>query len=398
VTRLTDASGAVLFSGAPAGSNYEVIVTANIAGNQYSTTGTYQATASNPSPSVAPFAVLEADVSTLTFQIGKLSDLDISTFSALSEGSILEEFTDLLAAASSTDVEVVSGEAVLENTAGVYKTSGIVYTEIITPSPLAQWEMVRIAATVPVNTDYTVRFYTRVGTGPFALIPDAELSGNSVGFSDTLIDISGLDAVGYPSITVGITLETSNTAQSPAIDEIAVFYTQSRTPGTSITYDITGTKTIGTNSSGSPIFKYDTSFTTDGVGEHTLADFEFDQYLIENQAGLDIASACSAYPYAHQAGVDGELSLTLVSGADNTARVHVVDALGRTIPGAEVTLSRSGYSQTRNTNVCGQAFFTGGVLEGSGYTLDVAVAGYANQSLSPFDVNGDTFQLVTLSI
>jgi hypothetical protein len=398
VTRLTDTSGAALFSGAPAGSNYEVIVTANIGGDQYSTTGTYRATTSNPSPSVAPFAVLEADVSTLTFQIGELSDLDISTYSALSEGSMFEEFTDLLATATSTNVAVVSGAAVLENTAGVYQASGIVYTEIITPSPLDRWETVRVAADVPVNTDYAVRFYTGTGTGPFILIPDAELSGNSVGFADSLIDISELDAVGYPSITVGIALETSNPAQTPAIDEIAVFYTQSQTPRASITYDITGTKTIGTNSSSSPIFKYDTSFTTDGSGEYTLIDLEFDQYLIENRAGLDVASACSAYPYVHRAGVDGELSLTLVAGAGNTARIQVVDVLGRTIPGVEVTLSRPGYSQTLDTNVCGQVFFTGGVSAESDYTLDVSVAGYANQSLSPVDVSGDAFQSVTLSI
>jgi type II secretory pathway pseudopilin PulG len=398
VTRLTDVSGAALFSGAPAGSNYEVSVTANIGGNQYSTTGTYQATTSNPNPSVAPFAVLEADVSTLTFQIGELSDLDISTYSALSEGSTLEEFTDLLTAASSTNVEVVSGDAVLENTAGVYQANGIVYTEIITPSPLYRWETVRVAADVPANTDYAVRFYTGTGTGPFSLIPDAELSGNSVGFADSLINISELEAVSYPSITAGITLETSNTAQTPAIDEIAVFYTQSQTPRASITYDITGTKTIGTNSSSSPIFKYDTSFTTDGAGEYELLDLEFDQYTIENQPGLDIASACPGYPLVHRAGVDSEIALTLVPDDSNTVRTQVVDALGRTIPGAEVTLSRPGYSQTLYSNVCGQVFFTGGVSAESDYTLDVSVAGYANQSLSPFDVNGDAFQSVMLSI
>jgi hypothetical protein len=398
VTRITDASGAALFSGAPAGSNYEVIVTANISGNQYSTAGTYRATTSNPNPSVAPFAVLEADVSTLTFQIGELSDLDITTYSALTEGSMLEEFTDLLTVATSTDIAAVGGNAVLENTAGVYQASGIVYTRVITPTTLYRWETVRVAANVPANTDFVVRFYTGVGAGPFTLIPDGDLPGNSVGFADSLIDISELDAGGYPSLTAGITLETTDTNLTPAIEEIAVFYTQSQTPRAAITYDITGTKTIGTNSSSSPIFKYDTSFTTDGSGEYTLADLEFDQYTIENQAGLDIASACSAYPYVHRAGVDGELSLTLVADAANTARVQVVDALGRTIPGAEVTLSRPGYSQTLYSNVCGQVFFSGGVSAEADYTVDVSAAEYASQSISPFDINGDVFQSVMLSI
>jgi type II secretory pathway pseudopilin PulG len=398
VTRLTDASGAALFSGAPAASDYEVTVTANISGNQYSTTGTYQATTSNPNPSVAPFAVLEADVSTLTFQIGELSDVDVSTYSARSEGSMREEFTDLLAVASSTDIEIVSDEAVLESTAGVYQTSGIVYTQLMTPTPVSRWETARVAADVPAGTNYEVRFYTGTGTGPFTLIPDTELSGNSVGFADSLIDISELDAGGFPSITAGITLETSNTAQTPAIDEIEVFYTQSQTPRTFVAYDIIGTKTIGTNGAAAPIYKYNTSFTTDGVGEYELLDLEFDQYTLQNQAGLDIASACPGHPLVLRAGVDSAIALTLVPDAANTARTQVVDGSGRVIPGASVTLSRTGYNQTLFTDVCGQAFFTGGVSSSTDYVLDVSVAGYADQTIDPLEINGDTFQSVMLSL
>jgi hypothetical protein len=397
VTRLTDASGAALFSGAPAGSNYQVSVTANIAGNQYSTTGTYQSTTSNPTPTVAPFTVLEADVSTLTFQIGELSDLDISTYSALAEGSTYEEFTDLLTVASSTNVESVSGEAVLENTAGVYQTNGIVYIEVITPTPLHSWETVRVATDVPVNTDYAVRFYTGTGTGPFTLIPDGDLPGNGIGFTDSLIDISMLDTTIYPSMTAGITLQTSDTTQTPAIDEIEIFYTQSQTPRSATTYDIFGTKSIGTNSSSSPIYKYDTSFTTDGSGEYEITDLEFDQYTIENQSGLDVASACPAHPFRHQAGIDGELSFTLVSNDTNTARVHVTDVSDRAIPGVEVTLSRPGYSQTINTNVCGQAFFTGGVSINNDYSIDISAAGYSDVNLTGIEISGDITQAVTMT-
>jgi|AntRauTorckE6833_2_1112554.scaffolds.fasta_scaffold01543_7 hypothetical protein len=395
--RTTDASGAALFSGAPAASEYEVIVTANIAGNQYSTAKTFRATTFNPNPSVAPFAVLEADISTLTFQIGELSDLDISTFSSITEGSMREEFSDLLAVATSSNIESVGGSVVLENTFGVYEASGIAYTEIITPTPLEQWEIVRIAPEVPVNTDYAVRFYTGTGTGPFALIPDSELPGNSVGFSDSLIDISALDSVAYPSLTAGITLETTDTAVSPEIDEIEVFYTQSRTPEVAMTYDITGTKTIGTNGSSSPIYKYDTSFTTNAAGTHTVSDLEFDLYTITNQSGLDISRACPAHPFVHQAGVDGKLAFTLVADALNTARIHVVDANGRTIPGATVMLSRPGYSQTQFTNVCGQTFFTGGVSTNNDYDIEVTAAGYTDENLTGIEIDGDIVKLITMT-
>jgi hypothetical protein len=395
VTRITDSSGAALFSGAPEASEYEVIVTANIAGNQYSSTQTYQATTSNPNPTVAPFAVLEADVSTLTFQIGELSDLDISTYSAISEGSMREDFADLLSVASSTNVEVVSGALVLENTLGVYQTDGIVFTEVITPSPLESWETVRIAAELPPSTSYVARLYT--GVGPFVMIPNSDFSGNSVGFSDSLIDISQLDPVAYPSITVGITLETTDTAQTPEIDEVEVFYTQSSTPRSSVSYDIVGTKTIGTSSTSAPIYKYESSFTTDAAGDYTISDLEFDQYTIDNQSGLDIASACPAHPFVHQAGVDGELEFTLVTNAPHTVRVQTTDGLGRLIPGASVTLSRPGYSQTINTNICGQAFFSGGFSSNTDYELEVSVAGFADETITSFEVNGDTVELITLA-
>mgnify|MGYP000879848803 CR=1 FL=1 len=82
VTNPTDVNGSALFA-VPADSGYQVEVTANIGGEQYSTAGTYVATTSNPNPVVGPFAVLEADVSTLTFQMGELSDIDIAVSSAI---------------------------------------------------------------------------------------------------------------------------------------------------------------------------------------------------------------------------------------------------------------------------------------------------------------------------
>jgi hypothetical protein len=394
VTRITDSSGAALFSGAPEASGYEVIVTGNIAGNQYSSTQTYQATTSNPNPTVAPFAVLEADVSTLTFQIGELSDLDVSTYSAITEGSMLEEFTDLLSVSSSTNVEVSGGSLVLENTLGVYETDGIVFTEIITPAPLESWETVRIASDLPVNTSFVTQLYT--GSGPFVRISDGDLPGNNVGFSDSLIDISDLDPIAYPSVTVGISLETTDTSQTPEIDEIEVFYIQSSTPRSSVSYDIVGTKTIGTSSTSAPIYKYESSFTTDAGGDYSISDLEFDQYIIESQSGLDIASACPAHPFVHQAGVDGDLQFILVPNAAHTLRVQTVDGLGRLVPGASVTLSRPGYSQTIDTNICGQAFFSGGFSTNTDFDLDISVAGFSDQSLSSFEVNGDTLQIITL--
>lgn len=396
VTRTTDASGAALFSGAPAAGNYEVFVTGNIAGNQYSTTQTYQATTSNPNPIVSPFAVLEADVSTLTFQIGELSDLDIITYTDILEGSMVEPFTDLLAVASSTDIEVSGGAAVLESTLGVYENSGIVFTEIIEPSVLEQWEVARVAVNVPVNTAHAVRFYTGTSTGPFTLIPDSELPGNSIGFTETIIDLSGLDAVTYDAITAGITLETIDTAVTPEVDEIAVFYRESATIRPSVSFDMHGEKSIGTDVSFNPIYKYTNSFSTDGSGEHNISDLEFDLYTIENTDGYDVASACPGDPYVHEAGVDAVAEYVLVANSANTARIIVEDSAGRAIPGASVNLTRPGYDTTILTNTCGQAHFTGGMSTSNDYQVTVIVAGYTDEIITAFGVDGDVQLTVTL--
>lgn len=396
VTSYTDASGAALFN-VPADSGYQVEVTASISGHDYSTDQTYEATTTNPNPIVAPFSVLESDVSTLTFQIGELSDLDIVTLSAITEGSLLEEFSDLLAVASSSLVETVTGELVLENTLGVYETSGETFLGPIEPSPLLGWQTLRVSATLPTNTSHHVHFYTGTTTGPYTLIPDSELPGNAIGFTDTIVDISGLESVTYPAVFVGVFLETTDTSVTPAIDEVSVYYRESVTSLPTITFDIRGDKTIGTDALLVPIYKYTDSLVTDGSGEITISDVEFDTYTLTVPASYDIAVGCPAHPFVQQAGVEGELELVLVGNAASTLRVSVADSLGRVIPGASVNLTRSGYDVTHLTNICGQVFFTGGLTDDTDYTIDVTATGYVDESISSFEVNSDTVTAVTLT-
>jgi type II secretory pathway pseudopilin PulG len=397
VTRIADAGGVALFSGAPAASNYEVIVTANISGHQYSTAQTYETTGANPNPIVSPFSVLVSDISTLTFQIGELSDLDIKTLSAVSEGVLKEEFTNLLAVDSSVDVEAVGGRLKLANVSSVYKTSGIAYLGVITPAPLLRWQTVRVAVDLPASTSHKVQLFTGVPTGPYTLIPDSELSGNVVGFTDTLIDISSLDPIAYPSIYIGVTLETTDTNVTPSVDEISLYYRNSETDLAGASFGIRGSKIIGTDAVSAPIYKYTDSLTTDGSGDVTIAALEFDTHVITPNGGYDIAMACPAHPFIHQAGVDGELEMVLVPNAVTTLRVSVIDTLGRVIPGAFVNLNRTGYTDTILTDSCGQVFFTGGLINSSDYEINVTATGYNNQTVSAFDINGDTLKIITLT-
>jgi hypothetical protein len=394
VTRVTDATGAALFSGAPAASEYQVEVTATISGQQYSTDQTYPATVANPIPLVAPFSVLESDVSTLTFQVDDLSDLTILAKSAITESSFQEMFVDLLAVASSSRV-VASGELALSDTLGVHETNGFAYLGPITPVPLQAWQTVRVVASAPADTAYRVQFFTSAVPGSFTLVPDSDLPGNAAGFSTTPIDISSLDTGVYPTLYVGIVLETTDTSKTPEIEEVTVFYRESETV-LATPFSIHGNKIIGSDASAQPIYKYDTSLNTDGSGAHTITDLEFDTYIV-GVSGYDIASACPAHPFAHIAGEDGELELVLVANAADTLRVSVVDTLGHVVPGATVRVSRAGYDVSIMTDGCGQAFFTGGVAAESDYSVEVAATGYTTYTASSFTISGDTTTAVTLT-
>lgn len=396
VTNLTDASGAALFN-VQADGGYQAVVTANVAGNQYSTSQTYEATVAVPNPSVAPFAVLESDVSTLTFQIGELSDMEISTYSSLVSGSVVETFTDLSGVASASNVTSDTDLLVLTNSLGVYDVAGVAYLNTVTPASLTEWVKVRVAASLPANTAHKVQFYTGAAPGPYTLIPDVDLPGNAVGFTSTMIDLSGLDVVSYPSIVVAARLETSDTSVTPAIDEIGVYYRESTVALTGIDLDIRGDKIIGTDSGSLPVYKYTNSVVTDGSGKVSLSDMEFDAYTLSNFSGYDVAMACPANPFIQEAGVDGNLEFLLVGDSVNTLRLTIVNGFGQTIPGAKIRMTRPGYDVTQYTDSCGQAFFTGGMSVNNDYTIEITATGYFDETITGYEIDGDKSETYLLT-
>jgi len=397
VTNLTTAAGSALFA-VPQDSGYQVEVSANIGGEQYSTARTYAATTTNPNPNVVPFSVAEAGISTLTFQIGALGDLDLSVKSAVVENSAAETFADSLGIALSNDTAVSGGDLVLADTAGVYQTSGIAYLNTTAPSTINSWEVVRVVPVIPATTNFLLRLYTGDAVGGYTPIPDSDLPGNSTGFTDTLIDVSALDVGTYATATIGITLSTSNTSVTPAIEEVAVYWRESDSALASQSFYIQGHKTIGTDASAAPIYKATSTATTNANGEIQIPDLEYDIYSVDTSASLDLARACPAYPIVHQAGIDSEVELLYVANSANTLRVHVLDSLNRSVPGVDVELRRSGYNQTLQTDTCGQVFFTGGPTNNNDYELTVSAPGYATQVVDPVEVNGDTVTTINLSV
>jgi len=392
VSRFSDVSGIALFSGAPAASNYQVIVT----GDGYSTDQTYAVSPTIPIPTTAPFTVLEADISTLTFQVDELGAIEVRTLASVTEDFVSELFVDAAGVATTTDTVVVSDQLQLRDVSGTFVSYGIAFLQALVPTPLTSWQKIVVIADTPVATSYRVQLYTGTTTA-YNLIPDSALPGNGAGFTDTIIDISSLDATTYPDITVGLLLETSDGSVSPLIDEVSVYYRESEALRTSEVVTIKGNKKVGTLGDATPIPKYSADVTTDSSGEATLTGMEFDTYqvtIVDNS--LRTALSCDTIPLIHRAGATTTLELVIVASTTHSVRVLVTDQTGAPLPGAEVALSRTGYADTQFTNACGQVYFDS-LIEVSDYLLEITRTGYDLITLSDYGVQNEGAVTVTLT-
>lgn len=386
VTRLTDSSGIALFGGAPANSGYQVIVTK--AG--YSTDQTWSATGTLANPTSQPFAVVEADVATVNFFIDELANLSVRLLTDYTAASTSINFASTSDLVVSTSTTVSGGALVLRNTFGVYDTTGTAMLIPVTPSPLARWDYVAVTDTVPVGTAWRLRLYS--GAGADTLIPDSALPGNAVGFTDS-IDISSLDSTTYPTLYVGFTLTTGNTAVTPSIDMVKVYYRTSETPLANTAVTFTGSKTIGTDIASAPVYKNIFSTTTDAEGERALMNIEWDAYTWDLST-YDIAEQCDAYPMQAEPGETTAVEYLLVSDSTHSLRVTILDSLGLPIRDAVVRLERGGNVE-KTTHGCGQVFFES-LIDAVDYRVDVSAPGYAPITIDPVSVSGDTVLSVTL--
>ncbi len=389
VTRKTDATGAALFTGAPAGGGYEFFVSAP----GYSTDQTRQATTSLENPSTLPASVLESDVSTMNFQIDELSDLTINLFDSQVTDTILEPFSDLSGVATSTDVVVSAGTLQLADIAGVYSGSGYVLLTPIAPSPLLSWGVIDIESVTPPQTDVRVRFYE--GTSTASLIPNVDLPGNAVGFAERYIDLRDLDAAVFPSLVVGIELTSTDTSVSPSVNSISVSHIESRTMLASTPLTLRGSKVIGSNAAAQSVYKTTISTTTDSGGQRELSDIEWDSYIVTPGGGYVVEEACYANPYFLAPDSNDQLDLLVTPGTSHNLRVAVKAADNSPIIGATVELSQGGTTWTEVTGWCGQVYFDS-LSTGSDYFIDVTAAGYPGQTLSSTTVSGVTVQDVTM--
>jgi hypothetical protein len=114
---------------------------------------------------------------------------------------------------------------------------------------------------------------------------------------------------------------------------------------------------------------------------------EWDGYAL-TLPSYDIVDACPLAPYAVAPGATLNASLTLAAPSAHSLFVSVTDSAGVVVPGATVTITRSGFSAEGSTSMCGNAFF--GSLSSNSYTVDIAKSGYTTTQFTGVAVSGAT--------
>lgn len=392
----TNENGHANFPGAPALSEYQISATKD----GYSVDQTYGATAENTNPQPPHVSVLEGEVSTVTFQIGMLSDLLLRAVSPPVVGAFTDSFAGTGNLYAQTNTVVADGALTLSGGAGAYASTGEALAASSTPAALESWDAFSFSGTTPTSTSLRIQLYSVSGSGTtttYTLVPDSALPGNSTGFTASPVDLSGLDGDAYPSLALGASFTSSDPSRTPSLDEWELSHIESEQPIADVTFSVIGAKTVGGNASGT-IPKYSASPTTESDGEALLSDLEWDTYTISvdgSTEGYDIIEARGILPYELAPGVSEDLTLVLDTHSTHSLRVTVLDTVGNPIPDATITLSLGAYEEAIDSSLYGQAYF--GDLTADAYTIVVNADGYAQVSDTDLSISGATERTITLS-
>ncbi|MDD5566870.1 MAG: carboxypeptidase regulatory-like domain-containing protein [Patescibacteria group bacterium] len=161
-------------------------------------------------------------------------------------------------------------------------------------------------------------------------------------------------------------------------------FDQASQPLPNIDFTLRGSKTIGTDGVGAPIYKYSQAFTTNATGEITISDLEWDSYnFIIDNAGInyDIAGANPPLPINLDPDATQTTQISLATPHTNhTLLVTVRDQNMVLMPNIAVQLSRlvPPYDETQTTSAWGQTFFPS-LVQGD-YTIFIQATGYQDHN------------------
>jgi len=389
VSAETNTAGSVSFPGTPEGSEYEIYVSKS----GYSSAQTYGVSAGNPNPSPIHVSVVESQTTTTSFGIDRDAVLRFFTYEPAGPGSFDDTFADETKLMSIEGLSVSGGVLALnENPATGYTASGSAFSIAVAPAYLASWDEIAFTPTTPADTALAVRLHYFDGS-VYALVPDTDLPNNSSGFTSGLVDISSLDIATYASLKLGAFLETADASSTPQLSDWSLSYIAGPSPLPGVSFNIHGAKTIGTDSGGQPVYKYDDAFTTTQYAEWFIDPIEWDAYTValSDSDEYDVVERCPNV-VAPNPGETLDVSVTVDTDTSNSLRVSVTDEVGDVVNGATITLAGP-TSVGGLTEGCGQEYF-GGITQGT-YSITISKSGFQTYA-EDIGVSGETEYSISL--
>ena len=170
-----------------------------------------------------------------------------------------------------------------------------------------------------------------------------------------------------------------------------------------VSFRLRGEKTIGTDVSDNPIYKYDKTFTTDEAGFKAVSDLEWDNYSILLPVGsvYDISATNPLTPLIILANTTIDFNLAFTNQSSNSLWVVFKDGTtSNPIASASAKLSDGlAFEETQETGQpqdvnWGQTYWA--ALNAQSYTLEATASGYLNFS-GNIIVSGDGKEVILLS-
>ena len=373
-TTFTNTSGLAVIGGAATSSSYQVYVSKP----GYSSAQTYARTSQNVNPTPGFLTVVTSQTTTATFAIDLLASLTLSTYSPATTTAFVDSFADTSNLAGEKNTQVSGGALTLSNGA----LSGSAQSVAISPSYLDGWDILSATSSTPSGTDVAVQVLDASGTP----LPDTVLAGNSSGFTSFPISLVGISTSTYPTLALEATLTSNSASTTPSLLGWSLSHTQGPEPLPNAPFTLTGTKTIGTSASTSPIYKTVLTDTTNSSGSKTES-LEWDAYTLSN-TNMPVIESCPNGPYQLQPSEATSTTLLLGVATTNTLLVAVQGEAGSPIGNAKVVLATPGYAASVPTSTCGLAYFEG--LAAGTYAVTVSASGYTTTTLSAVAVSGHT--------
>lgn len=167
-----------------------------------------------------------------------------------------------------------------------------------------------------------------------------------------------------------------------------------------IAFTMRGAKTIGTTTSGTPVYKYDQTLSTNGSGDLTLSTLEWDNYQITmTGTNPDISGNNPLTPLSIQPNTN--LTYTFATDAHTTNSLLITFVTDSQTPIASVsaTLNTTPLPQTIESGESGnpdfgEAFFAN--LNAASYQLTATASGYIDYT-GNISVSGRTQETVVLT-